>query len=195
MFYIMPPKQTEPFRQVQQVLTNNEIDRLIKYTNSLERQDALIGGGVQPGITDESVRRSKINFLRINDDTKWLYNKVSQLVHDVNSKFFGYELHALQEIQYTEYHGSDHGVYHDHLDWACGTNLPRKLSLSIQLTDSNQYEGGNMEIKLSSTKPYIASRTKGDAIVFPSFLLHGVTPVTSGVRRSLVVWVMGPEFR
>lgn len=195
MFYILPPKNTEPFRQFQQVLTNNEIASVIKYVNTLDRQEGLIGGAKNGGASDEKVRRSKINFLQINDDTKWLYNKLSRFIYEMNDKFFGYDLHALQEIQYTEYHGTQQGVYHDHVDWAGGTALPRKLSMSLQLTDSDDYEGGNLEIKLTSQNPYIASRTKGDAVLFPSFLLHGVTPVTSGIRRSLVIWVMGPEFR
>jgi len=195
MFYIVPPKNTEPFRQFQQVLTNNEVTRVVKYVDTLDRQEGLIGGTKPGGISDDSVRRSKINFLRINDETKWLYNKLSQFVFEMNQKFFGYELHALQEIQYTEYHHTDNGVYHDHLDWAGNTATPRKLSMSIQLTDGADYEGGDLEIKLSSAKPYLASRTKGDGVLFPSFLLHGVTPVTRGLRRSLVVWVVGPEFR
>ena len=65
----------------------------------------------------------------------------------------------------------------------------------IQLSDDTDYEGGDLQLKMSSQKPYCASRLKGDGLVFPSWILHGVTPVTKGVRKSLVVWAEGPEWR
>ena len=40
-----------------------------------------------------------------------------------------------------------------------------------------------------------APRARGCLIAFPANVLHQVTPIRSGVRRSLVVWAVGPEFR
>jgi PKHD-type hydroxylase len=71
---------------------------------------------------------------------------------------------------------------------------PRKLSLILQLSDATEYEGGELQLKDSSDHTAV-ERKKGHLIAFPSYLLHRVTPVTKGIRRSLVVWISGPAFR
>ena len=43
--------------------------------------------------------------------------------------------------------------------------------------------------------PYVAETRRGTIIAFPSYVLHRVSPTESGVRKSLVIWVSGPEFR
>jgi len=71
---------------------------------------------------------------------------------------------------------------------------PRKLSIVIQLSSPDQYQGGDLELFFA--EPHVtAPRGLGDATAFASFVMHRVTPVTRGVRRSLVVWVGGPGFR
>jgi len=76
----------------------------------------------------------------------------------------------------------------------------RKLSLTINLSDPNTYEGGNLKFDLGphSEKRIITCeeiRPQGSMVVFPSYVHHTVTPVTSGVRYSLVVWALGYPFR
>ena len=70
----------------------------------------------------------------------------------------------------------------------------RKLSLSLQLTDPSQYEGCDLQFQ-GGRRIETAPRTRGALIAFPSYVLHRVTPITRGVRKSLVCWVSGPEFR
>ena len=188
-FYLTPPKTTTNLRQLHGVLSNYDIEELLRYVSQQSLEEAKLGGGK----VNEDIRRSKIVFLPTNSDTKWVYNKLAVLIAQINQESFNFHLTALQHIQYTEYHAEKQGNYDDHLDWVPNTILPRKLSLCIQLTDGAAYEGGDLLIKTSS-KSIPASRTKGDALIFPSFLLHGVTPVTRGIRKSLVVWVEGPEW-
>ena len=69
----------------------------------------------------------------------------------------------------------------------------RKLTIVAQLTRSEEYEGGELQLNPAG-QPFTASRGIGDAILFASFVLHRVTPVTSGLRHSLTCWVHGPEF-
>ena len=67
----------------------------------------------------------------------------------------------------------------------------RKLSMTLLLNDPSKFEGGNLEIaekKMSHMK-------QGHAAIFASFLQHRVTPVTKGVRKSLVVWFSGEPFK
>jgi PKHD-type hydroxylase len=76
----------------------------------------------------------------------------------------------------------------------------RKLSMTINLTDPTTYKGGRMHFDSPSwTKPTIreclAARAQGSVVVFPSFILHRVTPVTEGTRYSLVAWFLGKPFR
>ena len=189
-FYLTPPKNTAMLRQLHGVLSNHDIERIFHYVNQQPLEDAKLGGGK----VNTDVRRSKIIFLPTHSETRWIYNKLGSVINQINQETFNFHITALQSIQYTEYHAEDQGTYEDHLDWQPNIIAPRKLSLCIQLTDGALYDGGDLLIKTSS-KFITASRTKGDAIMFPSFLLHGVTPVTVGIRRSLVVWVEGPEWK
>ena len=66
-------------------------------------------------------------------------------------------------------------------------------SIVVQLTDPSEYEGGDLEI-LTTENPFWAAKEKGSCILFPSFCLHKVHPVTKGLRNSLVLWVSGPPF-
>jgi PKHD-type hydroxylase len=78
----------------------------------------------------------------------------------------------------------------------------RKISLIASLSDSNDYEGGDLQIDLSNIdnrKPNIVTikelRQKGSVVIFPSFMWHRVTPITKGTRFSLVMWNIGNPFK
>ena len=88
---------------------------------------------------------------------------------------------------------ADSGFYDWHTDFA-GITPRRKLSISVQLSRPEDYDGGDLELLFTSS-PYKAARERGKFIVFPSFCLHRVTPVTRGTRWSLVAWVLGTRWR
>jgi PKHD-type hydroxylase len=67
--------------------------------------------------------------------------------------------------------------------------------MSIQLSPADEYDGGNLDLMLGRDALHVADRTPGAGILFPSWVMHRVSPVTRGVRRSLVVWMNGPEFK
>jgi PKHD-type hydroxylase len=69
--------------------------------------------------------------------------------------------------------------------------LTRKLSFSIMLNDD--YEEGEFFMNLG--EKFNVPLKKGDMLIFPSFILHGVNPVKTGTRKSLVGWVTGPKFK
>jgi PKHD-type hydroxylase len=75
----------------------------------------------------------------------------------------------------------------------------RKLSVAIQISDPNDYDGGDFIIQKSKNSNEFTAinefRPRGSVIVFPSIVTHGVMPVTRGVRHSVVCWVVGPKFR
>ena len=74
----------------------------------------------------------------------------------------------------------------------------RKLSVTINLTKPEDYEGGNLKFDYG---PHVKRdnqfhecteiRPRGSVIVFPSYVYHQVTPVTKGTRYSLVMWCLG----
>ena len=83
--------------------------------------------------------------------------------------------------------------YGEHRDF--GTNddsITRKLSLTVQLSDENDYEGGDLIFYTGSVREQ-APRGKGSVIVFDSRVYHEITPVIKGVRYSLVKWYHGDE--
>jgi PKHD-type hydroxylase len=71
----------------------------------------------------------------------------------------------------------------------------RKLSVVVQLSDPDEYEGGNLQIMDENGKSYIAPRARGTVIVFDSRSQHRVHKIKKGLRKSLVAWVIGPRWR
>ena len=112
-----------------------------------------------------------------------------------NKENFGFRLNNFYELQYTEYHSSEQGFYDWHQDivWLQPTESQRKISVTVQLSDDDDYEGGDFEFNKDLPQPSDI-RTRGTVIVFPSFLYHRVTEVTKGERKSLVAWYEGESF-
>ena len=177
--------------------SNQELLKIDQITNELpDLKPGTAGGGVNP-----SYRDSYINWIPRNQKTKWLYDKVYTLAMKANNAI-GWDFHIMglkEQIQYGEYYEPEQsktnrgGHYDWHLD--LGTSVPhRKLSLTVQLADPEQYEGGELQFLLGR-EPKRVPRKKGAVVIFPSFYLHQVTPVTKGTRRSLVIWLSGPSFK
>jgi PKHD-type hydroxylase len=146
------------------------------------------------GTTDdhrERYRASEVAWIEPAADAHWLYHKLAVLFSDVNGHY-GFELLGLLDpLQYTVYGAGQHFDWH--IDVGGGAASLRKLSLTVQLSDGGDYEGGDLEFHDEVDRRQ--QRALGTATVFPSFLAHRVSPVVSGVRRSLVAWACGPSFR
>ena len=140
----------------------------------------------------DNIRISKISFFKRNEtETAWIFKRIDNVVKQVNESYFNFDLHTYQSIQYTTYDGKDRGTYNWHMD---SGRFPRKLSMTVFLNDD--YEGGDFEICVADQKDAQKFKGKpGDAILFPSFMIHRVAPVIGGIRKSLVIWVEGPEWR
>jgi PKHD-type hydroxylase len=67
--------------------------------------------------------------------------------------------------------------------------------MCLMLGDPAEFEGGDLEVMAGSAAPVTLEQRQGRAWFFPSYILHRVTPVTQGTRRSVVVWAGGPSFR
>lgn len=174
-------------------------EELIKFNNlilNLEYQDATIIGESVSGEKSLDVRSSKIKWIPHSDDWNWLYNKFQDMIAEANDELWNFNIYDIvEEIQYTEYHASDMGHYDWHQDIGPGDASLRKISLTVQLTDSNLYEGRDLEIWQGGEVRDKTPRGSGIVIIFPSYMMHRVTPVTKGVRRSLVLWVGGEHYK
>jgi PKHD-type hydroxylase len=169
-----------------------EIQEVIKIGESLDPKSATVTGGSIDG-----VRESQVSWISLTQDTVWLYDKLAYIARSLNGQFFKFDLYGFSEdLQFTVYHGQDQGFYEWHLDRGPNSNGtgPRKLSMVLQLSDPYEYEGGELQLKINNEE-LIVPKQRGLVVCFPSFMLHRVTPVTSGIRRSLVVWITGPAFR
>ena len=141
------------------------------------------------------IRRSHISWMNCTPETKWVFNKLANVVSSLNSQFYRFDLTGFGEpLQFTNYDQSENGMYHWHQDHNNHGGISRKLSVVLQLTDPAQYEGGNLQI-MSSGNPITVRKQRGLIAVFPSYTFHQVTPVTQGSRQSLVAWLSGPAFR
>ena len=109
-------------------------------------------------------------------------------IWDFTTDWGGVGMPSVEVLKYVE---GDHQARHS--DWG-GTNSKRKLSVSIQLSDPDDYEGGDLELRWGKD-PMKANREQSMITVFPSWTMHRVTPVTRGRRFSLVAWVSGPPFK
>ena len=197
MQYMLTPysEATEPFAWWENGFTNDELNWLQKQACDVKQQAAVGGGGV--GAIDPNIRRSGLNWMPNNQDTQWVFEKLGHIVSSLNSQFFRFDLRGFGEhIQLTNYDSSEQGMYGWHVDMGPHTTSPcRKLSLVLQLSDPVEYEGGVLELQPHNKDVIKMRKQRGLVVVFPSWTLHQVTPVTQGSRQSLVAWISGPPFK
>jgi PKHD-type hydroxylase len=175
------------------VFDDKEIDQI----KELSKKYPIVDGNVS-GAIDKSYRNSEITWIPYNNETKWIYEKCKDLAISANNNMWNFHITTVKDsLQFTEYKASqidnNHGHYDWHMDFGGKQSSTRKLSMTIQLSDPGDYEGGDFEFMLHRNI-IKAPKTKGTVIFFPSYLTHRVTKVTSGTRNSLVTWFHGPPF-
>ena len=128
-----------------------------------------------------------------------MYKKIIYQIHKVNQENFDMILKFVEDFQFSEYNGSQKSFYSKHRDCEDSSRFEnfvdiRKLSFSIQLTDENDYDGGEL-IFYDNNEEIIAPKSKGTIIFFNSNILHEVKPIKKGIRNALGSWVQGPNLR
>jgi PKHD-type hydroxylase len=142
---------------------------------------------------ESDVRDSKISWLYPVDKMDWVFRRVTDITLNLNERFFKFDLFGINEgFQFTNYEAPS-GKYGKHVDRSMNISV-RKLSISIQLTNPEEYEGGELYL-YDDDKGTLMDKTQGTLIIFPSYVLHEVMPVTKGERNSLVTWVTGKQFK
>jgi PKHD-type hydroxylase len=172
-----------------------ELDAISKLGDSLALEKAELSVGAHGY---ENIRRTLVAWVDRNPETEMLYRRMEEAVLALNARFFRFDLSGLANFQYALYGGQEGGHFDWHKDYgrdpADPVREPRKLTLSLQLSDPSGYEGCELQVR-AGNKIDIAPKERGTLVAFPANVLHQVTPILSGVRKSLVVWAVGPEFR
>lgn len=156
------------------------------------KESEEVAGSIMSG-EETGYRKSNLRWM----DDPDIYNLLWKYAKEANRIAFGLDLTDISPVQFTEYSSENQGKYdwHHDISWQQDTAFDRKVSVVLQLTNGDSYEGGNFEFKEVETPDSQKMRLKGTVLCFPSYLVHRVTPVTKGVRNSLVAWFEGPRWR
>ena len=173
--------------------TPAELDRIEAVGDALTLAKATLVGGTDDGDYKDT-RITRTAWIMPSPDTKWIYDRIQAVVRTLNERVWQFDIRGFSEnFQYTVYHGTEGGHYDWHVDQG-DLAKSRKLSLSLQLTDPSEYEGCDLQFR-GGRHIETAPKGRGTLIAFPSYVLHRVTPITSGTRKAVVVWTTGPQFR
>ena len=199
MFAAIPPRQyhqATTHAYWENFLTQQEIYQLCSLPEWHNLSKATIGKEGM-GKTDTNFRNSDVAWFVPTAETKEIWEKIVTAIAEANRQFFNFDLTGCYEpAQLTLYKAEELGKYNWHIDSNYKSQLPpRKLSMSLLLSNPSEFEGGEFQIKPEDDEPVNLEQQQGRAWFFPSHTLHRVAPVTRGIRRSLVLWVGGPAFK
>lgn len=142
---------------------------------------------------ETSYRSTDVFWLRHGKpEYEWIYERMAEATMTVNGETFQFELDSCTDFQLSRYRPGQH--YEWHLDLGAKGYSRRKLSTVVLLSDTTEYKEGNLQFE-GDEFTRNASINPGDAIFFPSWARHRVTPVTEGIRWTLVGWWLGPPFK
>jgi len=189
-------------------------DDIIKHGLSKSERMARTGGYGDKELTRDQIKdmKRKRNSDLVWMDDQWIYNELQPYVHLANKKAgWNFNWERSESCQFTKY------KLNQYYDWHCDSDskpyekgndkgMIRKLSMTCQLTDGSEYEGGELEFDFRQYDPHMRDESKhlqkakeilpkGSIIVFPSFVWHRVKPVTKGTRYSLVMWSTGYPYK
>jgi PKHD-type hydroxylase len=203
------------FWYFQKAIPERICDQIIQYGNSKEDKLGVTGKYEDKKLNKKEIidlkkkRNSNVVFL----SDSWIYKEIHPYIHLANQNAgWNFQWDYSEPCQFTKY---KKGQYYD---WHCdGSNKPyskkelgigmygkvRKLSVTVSLSDTKDYSGGELEFDFRENDPnkkrHIVKCTqilpKGSLVVFPSFVWHRVCKVKKGHRYSLVIWNLGWPFK
>ena len=168
-------------------LTTEQVDKITAIARRQPIEDATVFSSAE---AMQGIRSCTVRWL----DDEWLQSLLWPYVEQANNRGFQVALDGRAEMQFTEYtaeQGAHYDWHHD-VQWNGQSAQDRKLSVTVQLSGADEYEGGDFEF--DEVKTNADFRSKGTVLVFPSYLRHRIHPVTSGTRRALVAWFFGPRW-
>lgn len=192
MNFQQPYNDPQNYYYFQNGFSKEELDKIYRDVANIPFQTATTVGNPDG---ESEIRRSSIKWIPQGENWNWLYEKLMNMAIEANG-IWGFDLiSAPEQIQYTEYYGDKSGHYGWHQDIGPGMLSLRKISITVQLSDSYEYEGGDLQIFGGEGDIQTAPRGAGVVFIFPSYMMHRVTPVKSGIRRSFVLWLGGSHYK
>ena len=175
------------------MFTQQECKKIIDLTNDVYPVSASIGGSKDTSKIVRNIRSADIYNINYEKGTQWIYDKILATVIHANTTHFDYEIAGLLNgLQLIHYSADEkiRGHYDWHVDAGNGEVSTRKISFTCQLSDPDTYTGCELIIN-NHTSELIGTRECGSMHLFPSYMPHKVSPIISGNRYALVVWIHG----
>lgn len=164
-----------------QLFNNTECD------NALEQCLSLPSFRVE-----NNVYRATFRPIPLEDNFKWLYDRMSKSFMKSNFDNFNYDLIGISEYpQLVSYEKDDFCNWHRDITQG---NVIRKLTAIVQLSDPTSYQGGNV-LEFETSEVNLCLKDRGSASIFSSFITSSVRPIESGTCHQLMFWTTGPNFR
>ena len=197
------------FYHLPKAIPSHTCEDIIKFGKSLNPTQARTMS-TKDKLSDEEkkqeikdIRSSKVAW--IYNDNPWLFRELIPMIEYAN-KSWGFNISRFENIQFTEYEPRGHYTWHnDAIQNPMNLkNITRKLSMVVQLSKPEKYEGGGFRFNLRGLdsqvddnimSPPSEFKQQGSIIIFPSFLWHKVEPITKGIRHSLVMWLIGEKWK
>lgn len=174
--------------------TDDEVDKIIDLEDLQKYQKGAVGSVDAGSKVSKKTRDSDVQWIMHDPQSDWLYRKFSMITSQINYDHFMFDIDGFESFQYTKYSAKEKQHYDWHID-SGNTSAPfeRKISATIMLTEPKKYTGGEFQVVLDGQveKPQTMKLERGDIVFFASYFPHRVCPITEGIRRSLVCWVMG----
>ncbi len=163
-------------------------DQMMQKFEAVDSHKAFVGDG-DDGVVDLAIR--DVNKIQITHELG-IGATLSGMGMNINQRAWKFDITHSNQAEYLKYDANGH--YKTHVDTFCcpGANETRKLTVLAFLNDD--FEGGKLYLENGHERIY-PPQEKGTVLVFPSFMNHGVEPVTNGIRRSIVTWLVGPWFK
>jgi hypothetical protein len=156
--------------------------------NNVDFEEAKIGAN-STGVIDKEVRNVKKYNMPVY---RGIGATLAGMGLNANHQVWKFDVTHADQTDYLKYEKGGH--YKEHIDtfFKRSEKDCRKLTVLAFLNDD--YIGGKLFLKIGDEKMY-PPQEAGTVLIFPSFILHGVEPVISGTRRSIVTWIVGPSFK
>ncbi len=173
-------------------------ERVAEIVGALDEAKLTQGGvGYQgTGTFDDRIRSGRVQWIRRGEIPDAVFSHLYTLATVANrERGWNFELMGIgPALQATSYEGGGQEHYDWHIDWGGGRSRFRKITVVAHLSQPTDFEGGSLQVTNGSF-PVEAMQQSGTVTVFPSFLLHRVTPVTAGRRLAAVAWIVGEPYR
>lgn len=176
--------------------TDTDIHQVESYVHKYCKFEKGKTGTAELGqVYAEGSNNRDIAYITPTNESKWLYDKLFQLVDNVNKNNYKFDIDIVSDLIHYVIYPTNGGHLDWHMDIGSYSVNRRKLAVVVTLSNQNEYTGGEFELHLGGSEPVRPELNRGDVIIFPTYLLHRVKPIIDGTRKVIVLWVGGRPFR